>query len=181
MMHPRSTRNRPLLILGQKKVYTNNIRSPDRKKNLLIQELFGLNGVNSVFVADAVSCYKVESSTTSCHSVCFIKFMVDFWDANSRETEVVFQVGIHAPSDWSLHCFVDAIEEVSMSDNILSLIFGYYINGKHFPYVTINALYHRFKIKNVFLSMDLLFYKVILCWLLTIDIIVAEHPEWIFG
>jgi len=49
-MHPRSTRNRPLLILGQKEVYTNNIRTPDRKKNLLVQELLGLDGANSFFL-----------------------------------------------------------------------------------------------------------------------------------
>jgi hypothetical protein len=35
--------------------------------------------------------------------------MVDFWDENSRETEAVFQVEIHVPSDWSLDCFVDAL------------------------------------------------------------------------
>jgi hypothetical protein len=71
-MHPRSTRNRPLLILGQKEVYTNNIRTPDRKKKLLVQELLGLDGSNSFFVADAVSCCKEENSATSYHGVSFI-------------------------------------------------------------------------------------------------------------
>jgi len=133
--------------MGRKEVYTNNIRTPDRKNNLLVQELLGLDRANSFFVADAVSCCKQENSTTSFHGVCFIKFMVDFWDENSRETEAVFQVEIHAPCDWSLDCFVDALEEVSKSEQVLSLIFGYYINGKHFLFITINALYHRFKIK----------------------------------
>jgi hypothetical protein len=146
-MHPRSTRNRPLLILGQKEVYTNNIRTPDQKKNLLVQELLGLDGANSFFVADAVSCCKEENSATSYHGVSFIKFMVEFWDENSREAQPIFQVGIHAPSNWSLLQCLDAIEEVSRNDNVISLIFGYYINGKHFPFVTINALYDRFNLK----------------------------------
>ena len=89
-------------------VYQQYLNSQSKEQSFSAK-LLGVDGANSFFVADAVSCCKKENTTTSFHGVCFIKFMVDFWDENSRETEAVFQVEIHAPSDWSLDCFVDAL------------------------------------------------------------------------
>jgi hypothetical protein len=48
--------------MGWKEVYTNNIRAPNRKNNLLVQELLGVDGANSFFVADAVSCCKKKTA-----------------------------------------------------------------------------------------------------------------------
>jgi hypothetical protein len=59
----------------------------------LLTELLGLDGANSFFVADAVSCCKEENSATRYHGVSFIKFMVELWDENSREAQPIFQVG----------------------------------------------------------------------------------------
>jgi hypothetical protein len=72
-----TTRIRPLLLIEQKEVYINNIRSPNRCKNLLIQELFGFCHVHPFF-ADAVSCFKEMESTTSCHGILFAHFLLSF-------------------------------------------------------------------------------------------------------
>jgi hypothetical protein len=60
--------------------------------------------------------------------------------------------------------FLDVIEEVSWNENVLSLIHGYYTNGKHFLFATINVLHYHFKV-----------------YVLSVDDVVVELPEWFFG
>jgi hypothetical protein len=73
--------------------------------NLLIQELFGFSGVHSFFLADAVSCYKEQHSTTSCNGISFVRFIVEFWNEKSIKMQPIFQAVIHVPSCWSLQHF----------------------------------------------------------------------------
>jgi hypothetical protein len=95
-------------------------------------------------LADAASC--LQNSTTSCNGISFLRFMVKFWDEKSIKMQSIFQAVIHAPSCWRLDHFLDVIEEVSRNETVLSLIHGYYFNGKHFLLATINVLHHHFKI-----------------------------------
>jgi hypothetical protein len=100
------------------------------------------------FFADAISCSKEQNGTTVCNGIPFVRFIVRFWEEKSTERKENLQVAVHASSCWSVYHFLDAIEEVSRTEQVLSLIHGYYINGKHFLFITINSLHHHlFKIK----------------------------------
>jgi len=138
-MHPRSTRHRPLLLIGPTEVFTNSIRSPTRCNNILIHSLLATHQQQSFF-ADVVSCSKVMGSTTSCHGILFEQFVIEFCNENSLEVCSTFQIVVYAPSRWSSQNFLDALDKVSLNQNVLSLIYGYYIKGKHFPFLT-NNLY----------------------------------------
>jgi hypothetical protein len=130
--------------MGQKEVYTNNIKSPSRSNNLLVQELFGGDYQSPSFFADAVSCFKVKDSTKTCNGMIFEHFVIEFWNEKSTDLCSIFQVVIHAPSRWSSDHFVEVLAKVSVNHKVLSLINGYYISGYRFSFVTINNLHHHF-------------------------------------
>ena len=143
-MHPRSTRNRPLLLMGRKEVYTNNIKSPSRCSNLFVQDLLNDHRLHSCFTCDAASCYKVKDSTVSCNGIYLDQFVIEFWNEESTDICPLLRVVIHAPSRWSPDHFLQILEKVIYNYNVLSLIFSYYMNGYKFSYVTINNLHHHY-------------------------------------
>jgi hypothetical protein len=141
-MHPRSTRNRPIIGLNRKKLYTNNIYSPTRV--LLVPEAFHSNRIRSdSFYIDGVSCQQLKD--TICWGGLMLSiFKVEFWDGTSADLRPIVTVKIHAPTSWSPELFLQFLEKVSWSSKVLSLIHGYCIDGVDFPYVTINRLHHYF-------------------------------------
>jgi hypothetical protein len=143
-MHPRRTRNRPLLIL-KKSGYQLfcNTGSP----GFLRPSLFSIDHVT--MWADAVSCLVIPDKLAitimiGTKQAIFCCFMVQFWSELTQHPNPVLLVDIHAPSHWSPQDFLDVFDLDLRHHNTISVIRSYYLKGVPCFSTTINTIHHRF-------------------------------------
>jgi hypothetical protein len=79
----------------------------------------------------------------------FLWSFFEFYNENIIELHSVFQIVIHALLSWSSQHFLEVSDKVSMNQKVkvFSLIHGCYINGRHFPFITLNLLHHHYTTK----------------------------------
>ncbi len=152
-MLPRRTRNRPIMYLGGVgyHVFINNINSPGFVRPLLSSILSPTNEKNNMSVwADYLSCFAMPWKSVKKHGgihfdmVCFL---VEFWDEKREEPGSVLSVEVYCPSHWTAEYLLQVLEESFKQNNVISIINTYQINGTDFPFNTINAIHHKFKLQ----------------------------------
>jgi hypothetical protein len=140
-MHPRHTRNRPLVLLQKPgyRLFTNNIDSP----GLLKLSLFDKS--KKALWTNAVTCYHIIGHEVAVNGTMFGTFMVEFWDENIKQVGSIISVEVYAPSTWSASYFLDVLVEDLKAHNVISLINTCFIEGCAVPFNTINTIHHKFR------------------------------------
>jgi hypothetical protein len=142
-MHPRSTRNRPLLLLKrQYRLFPNNICSP----GFLRPSLFKTETPSTCpLYIDAVSCHCNFGEKQVHGGIRFQTFLVSLWLQAAVDPGPMLSVTIHAPFHWQPNFLLEVFEEDLRSHEVVSLLNSYYANGKEIHFNTINTIHHQFR------------------------------------
>ena len=150
-MHPRATRNRPLISFAPSHfyIYPNNIDSPGVTKPLLKAVFSEKNEVSSSkLFADAISYCKIPRKLIRNHGgsgpdlVCFL---LEFWSGKDDSSNSVISVEVFAPSHWETLLLLQLLEKSIGEKQTASIINSYRINNIDFPFHTINFLHYNFR------------------------------------
>jgi hypothetical protein len=140
---PRSTRARPVLELHQHgvPVYLNNINSPGlfHSSDFIVQ--------SPSFVAHAISCKVAHRSSMifiQDLSMTFKEVCMQFWNMDNSSSKPFFTLLIHVPMEWDMIKLLQSLDASIQSNNCISLINSYTLNGIKLRWNTINTIHHNF-------------------------------------
>ena len=150
-MHPRATRNRPLISFAPSHfyIYPNNIDSPGVTKPLLKAVFSEKNEVSSSkLFADAISCCKIPRKLIRNHGgsgLDLVCFLLEFWSGKDDSSNSVISVEVFALSHWETLLLLQLLEKSIGEKQTASIINSYRINNIDFPFNTINFLHYNFR------------------------------------
>jgi hypothetical protein len=145
-MHPRSTRNRPLLVLPKSyRLFSNNISSPGFLRPSFFRTLSAAKDGNPIIFVNAVSCKVKSKKEETWHGIKLRRFNVEFWSSLSDNPKPIISIMVDTPSHWNTMMFLKMFERDLGNHSVISLLNGYYIDGNAFHLNTINTLHHYFK------------------------------------
>jgi hypothetical protein len=151
-MLPRRTHNHPIMYLGSDgyHVFINNINSPGFVRPLLSSILSPTNEKKKKSVwADYLLCFAMPWKSAIKHRgtpfdmVCFL---VEFWDEQKEDPGSVLSVEVYCASHWTAEYLLQVLEKSFKKNHVISIINTCQINGTDFPFNTINAIHHKFKL-----------------------------------
>jgi hypothetical protein len=140
-MHPRCTRNRPLILLPNSlyNVFVNNIDSPGFMKWSY------LTNDKSPIQADAMSCHYVVGHETEVNGLHLGCFHVEFRLEEKKDSGPVASVVVHVPAQWTADLFLAMFLKNLKDHTFISLINSYYLDGQPFAFNKINTIHYLFK------------------------------------
>jgi hypothetical protein len=127
MVHPRQTRNRPLLRLRQKgyHIFTNNING---SPGYLHRCLLPVDRELSEPLTDAVSCHclvpiNIVNIKVGSREIALKSFLVQFWDSDASQSIPVISLEVYGPSSWTPQKFLHEFNDNLATHGVISLIY----------------------------------------------------------